>query len=155
MVKAALLLAALLTLSPALVLSFNQVEGCRYKDGMWGSEDGTKFYFCLPGTDTAIEQSCRKNTFFVNNAKVTGCIPLKMVDPNCVYQSDVEPQPCKGVNLIQPQPSSVPTNYYVCVAEGATPVKLTCPAGKAFVKQDGYLGCFEWKQWRKIRNCPE
>lgn len=121
---------------------------------MWGSQDGTKFYFCLPGTDMAIEQNCPVNTFFVKNATVCGCLPLDRVDSNCIYLDSTEPV-CTGNALRQPQASSDPTKYYFCPGEGATPITMSCAEGKAFVEQDGYLGCLDWSLWRDVRDCPE
>ncbi|XP_037954543.1 uncharacterized protein LOC119685514 [Teleopsis dalmanni] len=155
MIKDTVIVAGLLALCAAAVIYVDaqaQVEGCLYENELWGSEDGTKFYFCLPGTNTAIEQSCAPNTFFVKNDTVSGCIPATSMDPNCVNLEPVGS--CVGDNLNQPQPSSDPTKYYLCTSENATPLQLQCPDNKAFVKQDGYLGCFEWSTWRDIRDCP-
>ncbi|XP_023290974.2 uncharacterized protein LOC111674563 [Lucilia cuprina] len=154
MIKVTLLLGAILVLCTAAVIKTaeerNLVEGCESEDELWGSEDGTKFYFCI-GDNMAIEQSCEPDTFFVKNATVSGCVPLDEVADSCVYH--VEPEPCEGINLLQPQPHTDPTMFYLCTESGADPVALPCPDNNAFAKQDGYLGCFDWAMWRKIRGC--
>ncbi|XP_036325343.1 uncharacterized protein LOC118738513 [Rhagoletis pomonella] len=151
------ILMCLLALTTAAIVPLDDSDAdesvaCKYTDEVWGAEDGTKFYFCLPDNNTAILQSCPDNTFFVRNATVTGCIPNSLMDPNCV--TDVEVGACSGEDLKQPQPcSSNPNKFYLCTSEGAEPVLLNCPDGKAFVKQDGYLGCFDWSRWRELRQC--
>lgn len=146
---------SLLVLSTAAVLKVherNLIEGCLSETELWGSADGTKFYFCLGG-DVALEQSCDSGTFFVKNATVSGCVPIDLVSDNCIYHT--EPPSCTGESVTQPQPHQDPTKFYLCPATGAEPLVLTCLDNKAFVNQDGYLGCFEWSQWRGIRGCPD
>lgn len=128
------------------------IEGCESETQLWGSPDGTKFRFCI-GDDIALELPCDPNTFFVKNATVCGCIPLDQVADDCVYH--VSAPTCEGQNLKQPQPHQDPTKYWLCPSSGAKPVELSCPANKAFVNQNGYLGCFEWTQWRSIRGCVD
>lgn len=148
------MLGAILVLCTAAVIKtsekHNLVEGCKSETELWGSADGTKFYFCI-GDNMAIEQSCDPDTFFVKNATVSGCVPLDEVADNCIYH--IEPQPCEGINIMQPQPHPDPSKYYMCPSAGAVLVVLPCPNDKAFVKQNGYLGCFEWTMWRTIRGC--
>ncbi|XP_013108336.1 uncharacterized protein LOC106087739 [Stomoxys calcitrans] len=128
----------------------NLVQGCKYENELWPSDDGTKFYLCV-GDDLALEQSCEPNTFFVKNSTVAGCVPLSEVDGNCIYH--VGPPTCTGISLSQPQPHELPTNFYLCPVSGGEPLVMTCPDQKAFVNQDGYLGCFTWPSWREIRGC--
>lgn len=130
----------------------NLVKGCKSESELWGSADGTKFYFCI-GDDMAIEQSCDPGTFFVKNATVSGCVPLDEVDDNCVYH--VEAPVCEGEALKRPRPHEDPTLFYLCTAEGAEPAVLSCFDEQAFVDQNGYLGCFDWSIWRKIRECED
>ncbi|XP_053952128.1 uncharacterized protein LOC128859283 [Anastrepha ludens] len=150
------LLACLFCLTTAAIIPLNDAEveattDCLYEDELWGTEDGTKFYYCLPDNSSAIIQSCPANTFFVRNETVTGCIPLSLMSSNCVYNATVGS--CTGENLKQPQPNLAPNKFYLCTSEGATPLALSCADGKAFVKQDGYLGCFDWSVWRQLRQC--
>ncbi|KAM7360142.1 uncharacterized protein ACRADG_003600 [Cochliomyia hominivorax] len=154
MIKVTLILGAILVLCSAAVIktvdNSNIVEGCVSETEIWGSEDGTKFYFCI-GDNQALEQTCEPGTFFVKNATVSGCVPVGEVADNCIYHVKVEP--CEGENVVMPQVHPEPTKYYLCLNEGAEPLALTCPQNKAFLKQDGYLGCFEWKKWRSVRGC--
>ncbi|XP_011195451.2 uncharacterized protein LOC105220700 [Zeugodacus cucurbitae] len=149
--KVGILLTCLFGLTIAAITTTGDEVACKYQDELWGAEDGTTFYFCEKDTNSAVLQTCPEETFFVRNATLTGCIPNALMDPNCV--STIEVGPCSGINLKQPQSSSEPTKFYLCTSEGATPLLLDCPEGKAFVKQDGYLGCFDWTEWRAIRNC--
>ncbi|XP_067630595.1 uncharacterized protein [Eurosta solidaginis] len=154
--KVALLLSCLVVIATAAIIPLNGSSAanttiCKYQDQLWGSEDGTRFYFCLTINNTAIEQKCPEETFFVRNATLTGCVPNDMMNPNCV--NNVVVGDCTGLNLQQPQPSTDPDKFYLCPSEGATPLLLSCAAGKGFIKQDGYLGCFNWTQWRVLRQC--
>ncbi|CAD6994207.1 uncharacterized protein LOC101460500 [Ceratitis capitata] len=150
MIKVAILLACLVGLTVAQT-TLSDESVCKYEDELWGADDGLKFYFCDSETKTPVLQDCPDSTFFVRNETLTGCIPFSLMDPNCVYTVAVGS--CTGNNLKQPQPSSDPSKFYLCTAEGATPLLLPCTSGKAFVKQNGYLGCFDWADWRKLRNC--
>ncbi|XP_061396473.1 uncharacterized protein LOC133332108 [Musca vetustissima] len=154
MIKVTLLLGSLLVLTAAAaVVKINErnvVQGCKSENELWGSDDGTKFYFCL-GDNMALEQDCDPGTFFVKNATVSGCVPVDLVDDKCIYHT--EPPSCIGESVTQPQPHEDPTKFYLCPASGAEPLVLSCTDNKAFVSQDGYLGCFDWTQWRQIRGC--
>ncbi|XP_014098371.3 uncharacterized protein [Bactrocera oleae] len=148
--KVAILLACLFGITMTVITAVDEGD-CLYQDELWGTVDGTKFYFCDKDTNTSIIQDCPDETFFVRNETLTGCIPVALMDPNCIY--NIEVGNCTGINVQQPQASSDPTKFYLCTSEGATPLLLPCADGKAFVKQNGYLGCFDWTEWRALRNC--
>ncbi|XP_034661288.1 uncharacterized protein LOC117896867 [Drosophila subobscura] len=123
---------------------------CKYEDELWGGEDIRKFYFCIDGQ--VIEDWCDKDCYFVNNATFSGCLQANLLNPQCVNLDAAEPD-CKGLSAWQPQPSASPNNFYLCTSEGAK--ELSCEQDKAFVNQDGYLGCFTWTTWRMLRNCTD
>ncbi|XP_075149022.1 uncharacterized protein LOC142222657 [Haematobia irritans] len=153
MVKDSLLFASILVLAAAVVIHIHAqsiIEGCVSETELWGSVDGTKFYFCL-GDNMALEQSCDPGTFFVKNTTVAGCVPVADVDDKCIYHDG--PPTCTGESLYQPQPHEMPNNFYLCTMNGAEPQVMKCPDEKAFVNQNGYLGCFDWSNWREIRGC--
>ncbi|EDW16581.2 uncharacterized protein Dmoj_GI10606 [Drosophila mojavensis] len=124
---------------------------CLFEDEMWGDEDIRKFYFCFD--NVPILSECEEGYYFVKNATDSGCLPAKLMNPACV-NLDVTVGPCTGNNLLQPQVSEVLTNFWLCREEGAAPVELTCPEDQVFIKQDGYLGCFDWQTYRSVRGCP-
>ncbi|XP_030371645.1 uncharacterized protein LOC115625631 [Scaptodrosophila lebanonensis] len=126
------------------------VAGCLSENEAWADPDINQFNFCYNGEKQSL--SCDKNTYFVNNGTVAGCIPADEMSPNCVNE-DITVGPCEGANLYQPQPSKTIGNFWLCVEEGADPIELSCESGKAFVEKDGYMGCFEWDEWRTIRDC--
>ncbi|KRF99859.1 uncharacterized protein Dwil_GK13748 [Drosophila willistoni] len=119
---------------------------------MWGDEDIRYFYFCED--NEVLEDECDKGYYYVNNATVSGCIPGADMNPNCVNLDATAPE-CEGENLKQPQVCETLTNFYLCPKEGASATELTCTEDKAFANQDGYLGCFTWAEWRKVRDCPQ
>ncbi|XP_022212613.2 uncharacterized protein LOC111067671 [Drosophila obscura] len=125
-------------------------QACQSQDELWGGEDIRKFYFCI--NDQVIEDECDTGYYFVNNATYSGCLPAKLLNPQCVNLDAVEPD-CKGLSAEQPQPCDTLTNFYLCTADGVT--KMSCADNKAFVNQDGYLGCFPWAEWRLLRNCTD
>lgn len=145
---------AILVLTNAAVLRTtedpNIKEGCLSETELWGSPDGKKFYFCL-GNNKSYEDNCPPDTFFVNNATISGCIPFDLVADNCISHS-VAP-PCNGTSLHQPQPHIDPSKFYYCIAKGVEAQVGNCPNGKAFINENGWLGCLEWTLWRKQRGC--
>ncbi|KAH8381822.1 hypothetical protein KR009_000447 [Drosophila setifemur] len=123
-------------------------EVCQSEDELWGGEDIHRFYFCLDGQ--VMSDECDPGTYFVDNSTVSGCVPSDMMNPTCV-NLDVKVPDCTGANKMQPQAADEVTNFYLCTSEG--PKELSCEDGHAFVDSDGYLGCFNWTQWRNLRNC--
>lgn len=125
-------------------------EVCQSQDELWGGEDIRKFYFCLDGK--VIADECDSGYYFVNNATISGCLPSDLMKPSCV-NLDTKVPDCTGTSKLQPQAADDVASFYLCTSEGAT--LLPCPDGKAFVSQDGYLGCFAWSEWRSLRNCVD
>ncbi|KAM8706237.1 hypothetical protein ACLKA7_010503 [Drosophila subpalustris] len=123
---------------------------CVYATQAWGVPDVRQLAFCLDGQERLTE--CNEDEYFVSNDEISGCVPADIISPNCV-NLDVTVGPCTGINLKQLQISESLTGFWFCEEEGAAPVELFCENGKAFLKQDGYMGCFEWTQWRKLRGC--
>ncbi|EDV90630.1 GH14073 [Drosophila grimshawi] len=123
---------------------------CLYQSMTWAAEDLRKYYWCL--NDKPRLSTCKEDYYYVNNATVSGCIPAAKMNPACV-NLDIAVGPCEGINLKQPQASYILTNFWLCTEAGAEPVELTCVEDKAFIKQDGYLGCFDWATWRSLRSC--
>ncbi|KAL7728770.1 hypothetical protein ACLKA6_004134 [Drosophila palustris] len=123
---------------------------CVYATQAWGVPNVRQLAFCLDGQERVTE--CNEDEYFVSNDKISGCVPADIISPNCV-NLDVTVGPCTGSNLKQPQISESLTGFWFCEEEGAAPVELSCGTGKAFLKQDGYMGCFEWTQWRELRGC--
>lgn len=125
-------------------------EVCLYQSQTWGVPNVGKFNFCVDGKPKLTE--CNENSYYVRNETLNGCVPAAKMDPNCV-NLDVNVGDCTGINLKQPQPSDTLTNFYLCTAENQDPVELTCLDDKAFLKEKGYLGCFDWTFWRELREC--
>ncbi|XP_030573348.1 uncharacterized protein LOC115771674 [Drosophila novamexicana] len=125
-------------------------EVCLYERQPWATVNPSQYYICVDNKPKIT--NCNEGYYFVKNATLSGCIPAKKMDPNCV-NLDVTVGPCTGINLKQPQASQVLTNFWLCTEENAAPVELTCLDDKAFVKQEGYLGCFDWALWRALRGC--
>ncbi|XP_034486955.1 uncharacterized protein LOC117791342 [Drosophila innubila] len=123
---------------------------CLYPTRAWGVPDLREFAFCKDGVAQVTQ--CNEDEYYVSNDLVSGCLPADKMDPQCV-NLDITVGPCTGKNLLQPQPSETLTNFWFCEKEGAEPVECTCEQNKAFLKQGGYLGCFEWPEWRKLRGC--
>ncbi|XP_017079644.1 uncharacterized protein LOC108113562 [Drosophila eugracilis] len=152
MLKALLIFFGLLALTSAASVgtASNVTEVCQSEDELWGGEDIRKFYFCL--NDKVIADECDSGYYFVNNATICGCLPAAQMNPSCVNLDAAKPD-CTGISKTQPQPSADVASFYLCANDTAT--ELACPDGKAFVNQDGYLGCFVWTQWRSLRNCTD
>ncbi|KAH8417775.1 hypothetical protein KR222_005749, partial [Zaprionus bogoriensis] len=123
---------------------------CHFETQTWGIPNVNDFGFCLNGR--ARYTQCNENHYYVDNEEMSGCIPVESMDPNCV-NSDVTVGACTGINLKQPQESEVLTNFWLCTAENAEPIELSCLDDKAFLNKDGYLGCFDWTWWRELRGC--
>ncbi|EDW27990.1 GL27267 [Drosophila persimilis] len=136
--------------SASLVGTTGDQEACLYEDEIWGGEDIRKFYFCISGE--VYEDTCDTDYYFVRNATYSGCLPAALMNPQCVNLDAVEPD-CEGISAEQPQPTDLLNQYYLCTDDGVK--QLSCGEDKAFINQDGYLGCFPWTQWRTLRNCSE
>uniref|UniRef100_A0A6P4EQZ9 Uncharacterized protein LOC108043301 n=2 Tax=Drosophila rhopaloa TaxID=1041015 RepID=A0A6P4EQZ9_DRORH len=152
MLKALVIFFGLLALSHAASVgtASNATEVCQSEDELWGGEDIRKFYFCLDGK--VITDECDSGSYFVNNATVCGCLTSDLMKPSCVNM-DIKVPDCTGASKMQPQACDDVASFYLCTSEGAK--ELPCPDGKAFVDQDGYLGCFDWSEWRSLRNCVD
>ncbi|XP_017052394.1 uncharacterized protein LOC108095730 [Drosophila ficusphila] len=152
MLKALVIFFGLLALCNAASSGYasNVTTVCQSQDELWGSEDLRKFYFCLD--NEVIADECDPGTYFVNNATICGCLPSSMMKPSCVNLDATVPD-CTGNSKLQPHAASDVASFYLCTNDG--PLQLSCPDGKAFVDQDGYLGCFEWTQWRQLRDCVD
>ncbi|XP_062124148.1 salivary glue protein Sgs-3 isoform X2 [Drosophila sulfurigaster albostrigata] len=125
-------------------------ETCVYETQTWGVPQLNAFKFCVNGEVKTT--TCIANHYYVSNAKVSGCIPAADVDPLCI-DTTIKAPVCTGNNLRQMQRSSSLTSYYLCTAEGAQPDLLPCLNGKVFANNNGYLGCFDWPQWRTASGC--
>ncbi|KAH8408451.1 hypothetical protein KR215_005698, partial [Drosophila sulfurigaster] len=123
---------------------------CVYETQTWGVPQLNAFKFCVDGEVKTT--TCIANHYYVSNDKVSGCIPAADVDPLCIDTTITAPV-CTGNNLRQMQRSSSLTSYYLCTAEGAQPDLLPCLNGKVFANNNGYLGCFDWPQWRTASGC--
>ncbi|KAI8046739.1 uncharacterized protein LOC128256941 [Drosophila gunungcola] len=152
MLKALVIFFGLLALSHAASVgtASNATEVCQSEDEMWGGEDIRKFYFCLDGK--VITDECDDGYYYVNNATISGCLPSEMMQASCV-NLDIKVPDCSEASKMRPQACDDVASFYLCTSEGAK--KLPCPEGKAFIDQDGYLGCFKWSVWRSLRNCTD
>ncbi|KAH8294877.1 hypothetical protein KR018_003803, partial [Drosophila ironensis] len=155
MISALLIFIGLLALVLANAASLGGSEDpttleCQSEDELWGSPDLRKYYFCYEGK--TVEVPCDDGAYFVKNETVYGCVQADLMNPACVNLNAKEPD-CTGVSKKQPQACDDLSKFYLCTDDGVA--TLSCDEGKAFVDQDGYLGCFAWSQWRQLRNCPE
>ncbi|XP_023174610.1 uncharacterized protein LOC111601968 [Drosophila hydei] len=156
MLKVILTFVVLLALSSAASLDSDEdsttivPDTCLNEDELWATDNLHAYYFCWDGVPILTE--CNEGYYFVRNATDSGCIPAKLMNPNCV-NLDITVGPCTGINLLQPQTSQNLNNFWLCTEEGADPVELTCVDDLVFVKQDGYLGCFDWQTFRSVRGC--
>ncbi|KAH8381496.1 hypothetical protein KR093_006868, partial [Drosophila rubida] len=125
-------------------------EPCVYASQTWGTSTLNAFKFCVDGV--TLSSTCIANHYYVSNSTISGCVPAAQMDPQCIDVT-LKPPVCTGNNLRQMQRSSVITQFYICESENAEPTVINCPDGKIFANNNGWLGCFEWEQWRIASGC--
>ncbi|KAH8312086.1 hypothetical protein KR044_009320, partial [Drosophila immigrans] len=123
---------------------------CVYPSQTWGAPQLNGFNFCVESL--TLSTTCIANHYYVSNSTLSGCVPADEMNPKCIDVT-IKPPVCTGNSVKQMQRSATLTEYYLCEYENAEPIILTCPDKKLFANNDGWLGCFDWEDWRIASGC--
>ncbi|KAH8326061.1 hypothetical protein KR067_000504 [Drosophila pandora] len=130
---------------------------CRHATDMWGDPDPNIFYVCSDGGQP-LQLQCPPGRGFFNGLGHLGCLPFSDWPACRPTEEQVAAQLSAGCDSSNQQPpapwsSPDPNQFYMCPSVAATPLVLTCAAGKGFVTTTEVTGCADWSLWRRQMQC--
>ncbi|XP_043655916.1 uncharacterized protein LOC122621946 [Drosophila teissieri] len=135
---------------------------CRHATDMWGDPDPNIFYVCSDGDGgQPLQLECPPGRGFFSGLGYLGCVPYGHWPACRPTEEQVAAQLSAGCDSTTTTPGIVPSpwaapdpnRFYLCPSPGATPLLLSCAAGRGFVASAEMVGCADWTQWRRQMEC--